>query len=108
MIQKGNLSWCLSRETPFKGLPIDELPENLFKADFCGCGMMLVKMDVFLKLEWPWWKDEFAPGVKTMGEDLYFCQKARDAGYDIWVDPMAKCNHFRAVDLLGMALGNKK
>jgi len=104
MIQKCKLYWCLSRENPYVGLPIDDLPENMFKTQFVGCGMMLVKMEVFDNLEWPYWKNEFAPGIHSLGEDLYFCQKARDAGYDIWVDPLLKCNHFRTVDLLSIAL----
>lgn len=104
MMQRCKLSWCLSREDPFKGLPIQELPDNPFKTVYVGCGMMLVRMEVFDKLKWPYWKDEFAPGVKTLGEDLYFCKKARDAGYDIWVDPKLKCNHFRLVDLLSVAM----
>lgn len=104
MMQRGNISWCLSREDPYKPLPLEELPRTLFKTEYVGCGMMLVKMEVFDKLEWPYWKNEFAPAVKTMGEDLYFCKKAREAGFDIWVDPMVKCNHFRTVDLLGIAM----
>lgn len=103
MSKKGILGWCLSRETPFKSLPIKELPTNMFKTQFVGCGMMLVKMEVFDKLEWPYWKNEFALGVKTIGDDVYFCQKVRDAGFDIWVDPKIKCNHFKIVDLLSIA-----
>ncbi len=108
MIQKCKISWCLSREEHYKPLPIEELPDNLFKTKFVGCGMMLVKMEVFDKLEWPYWKNEFKPGIKSLGEDLYFCMKARNAGLDIWVDPMVKCSHFRLVDLLSIALKKGK
>lgn len=112
MMQRCRISWCLSREERYTPLPINELPNNLFKAKFVGCGMMLVKMEVFDKLKWPYWKDVFAPGIKIVGEDLYFCKMAREAGYDIWVDPKIKCNHFRTTDLLGIAMnyiwkGNK-
>ncbi len=104
MMQNNRLSWCLSREEPFRGLGIAELPSNPFKAKFVGCGMMLVKMEVFDNIKWPYWKDVFAPGHKLIGEDLYFCQVLRKFGYDIWVDPKIKCNHFRTVDLLGVAM----
>ena len=39
--------------------------------------------------------------LKT-GADIYFFDKARAAGYDLWVDPKVKCGHFRMVDLLGV------
>ena len=103
MMQKCKLSWCLSREDPYSPLPIKELPNNPFKAKYVGCGMMLIKMEVFDKIEWPYWKTELSPACHKTGEDLYFCKKAREAGFDIWIDPKVKCNHFRGVDLLSMA-----
>ena len=108
MMQNCKLSWCLSREETFTGLPIDDLPNNPFKTKFIGCGIMLVKMEVFDNLPWPYWKDIFMPGRKLVGEDLYFCQLLRKKGYDIWVDPKIKCNHFRTVDLLGIAMNYVK
>ena len=108
MIQKGVISWCLSREEPYKPLPFDNLPDNPFKVKFAGCGMMLIKMEVFDKLEWPYWKKEFASGQMITSDDSYFCKKARDAGFDIWVDPKLKCHHFKMVDLLSIKLKGDK
>ncbi len=102
------IAWCLSREDPFKPLPIDELPDNMFKAMYSGCGMMLVKMEVFDNLEWPYWRNEFRLGAKSSTEDVYFCKKLAKAGYDIWVDPKLKCSHFRLIDLLGVAMNYMK
>lgn len=101
--KKCNIGWCLSREEPFKALPINELPNNLFKAKTLCDGMMLVKTEVFDKLEWPYWRSEFDIGDLKTGHDIYFCAKARAAGYDLWVDPKIKCSHFKTVDLLGIA-----
>lgn len=103
MSQDSKISWCLSREEPFKALPITELPNNPFKAKTVCNGMMLVKTEVFDKLEWPYWRNLFKPGGKELGADLYFCKKAREAGYDLWVDPKVKCEHFKTVGLLGIA-----
>ncbi len=102
-IQNCEISWCLSREEPFVSMPINDLPNNPFKAKTICNGMMLVKTEVFDKLKWPYWKNEFNQGALKTGEDIYFCQKARAAGYDLWVDPHIKCNHFKTVDLLGIA-----
>jgi len=102
--QKGSLKWCLSSsrdEEKFSLMDIDELPDEMFKTQVGANGMMLVKMEVFDKLEWPYWKTEYHEDGAKLGADIYFFDKAREAGYDIWVDPSIKCSHFKTVDLLG-------
>lgn len=101
--QKCKITWCLSREDPFVTMPINDLPNNLFKAKTICNGMMLVKTEVFDKLDWPYWRSEFGIGELKTGPDIYFCKKARDAGYDLWIDPKIKCSHIKTVDLLGIA-----
>jgi len=44
--------------------------------------MVLIKTDVFRSLPKPW----FAVGPEPGSEVVYFCQKARQAGYKIFVD----------------------
>lgn len=83
-------------------MEIEDLPDNPFKVNVASNGMMLVKMDVFNNIEWPYWKTDIQENVKT-GADIYFCDKARKAGYDLWVDPKVTCGHFKMVDLLGVA-----
>ncbi len=102
--QKCEIAWCLSREEPFKALPINDLPNNPFKAKTISMGICLIKTEVFDNIEWPFWRNGLAFGQKTIGEDVYFCKKLRAAGYDLWVDPKVKCGHFREVDLLGVAM----
>ena len=51
-----------------------------------GCGVMMVKKEVFEKTPRPWFWFEMIPGEKLLGEDVYFCIKAHDAGFDTWVD----------------------
>ncbi len=102
-IQKCKLFWCLSKEEPFELMEIEDLPSNPFKVAVACNGMLLVKTEVFDNLQWPYWKTEFVPACIKTGADIYFCRKLRKAGYDIWVDPKLKCNHFKMVDLLGIA-----
>jgi len=102
---RGNIVWNMSRDPSkktFAPLEIDELPDNLFKATKIGFGVVLVKTEVFLKLQWPFWKFEYTPGDITKGEDIYFGDKAIEAGYDLWVDPKVKCEHNRCVGLLSV------
>ena len=50
-------------------------------------GMVLVKRSVYEKIEQPHYIQEFVPELNLeIGEDIYFCQKAQKAGYDIWCD----------------------
>ena len=101
--QKCEILWCLSRNVQFKLLPYLELPKNPFKVHVVSNGMMLVKMEVFDNLKWPYWRTEYVVGDIVTGADVYFCRKAKIAGYDLWVDPKLKCNHFKMIDLLGIA-----
>ncbi len=103
VIQKFKVSWCVSREEPFELMDIEDLPTNPFKAYVACNGMLLVKTEVFDKLEWPYWKRVHSNNGPSMGSDLYFFDKVAAAGYDAWVDPKVKCGHFKMVDLLGIA-----
>lgn len=67
----------------------------------CGGSCLLIKREVFEKLEKPYFKflynDE---GTEhTQSEDLYFCNKAREAGFTIWCDTSVICNHHKSVVL---------
>ena len=67
---------------------IEELEGDLLKCTGVATGFMLIKTEVFKKLEHPWFMFE-----TDIGEDLYFCRKARQAGYDIWCDLSIKIGH---------------
>lgn len=59
---------------------------GISQADGIGCGVMMIKIGVFAKLQEPYFYFEQLPNNKILGEDIYFCVKARDAGVDTWVD----------------------
>lgn len=105
MYQKDKIEWCLSKEDPFKAMQLDDLPNNLFKTKACCNGVMLVKTEVFENIKKPYWRTLFSDDYtsKTFGADLYFFKKVLEAGYDLWVDPKVKCEHFRTLGLLSMA-----
>ena len=56
------------------------------KADGIGCGIMLIKRKVVETIEEPYFYFEQLPGNRILGEDIYFCVKAKDAGFETWVD----------------------
>lgn len=67
----------------------------------CGTSCLLIKREVFEKLEKPYFKFEFSEdGVTPVrSEDLYFCDKSKEAGFEIWCDSSVICNHVKEVVL---------
>lgn len=67
--------------------PIDKI----FKVDVLGTGFMLIKREVFKKIKPPYFSFGNFHG-KSIGEDVYFCLKARER-FDIWADPTLYLGH---------------
>jgi FkbM family methyltransferase len=67
---------------------------GIVKIAACGMGCALIKGEVFRKLQYPHFFYKSALNHKdTVSEDVYFCSKARDAGFDIWADSSIMCDH---------------
>ena len=50
-------------------------------------GLVLCKREVYEKIPQPHYLQEYIPDLNLeIGEDIYFCQQAQKAGYDIWCD----------------------
>jgi len=50
-------------------------------------GMVLCKREVYEKIPQPHYIQEYFPEKNLeIGEDIYFCQQAQKAGYEIWCD----------------------
>jgi hypothetical protein len=73
---------------------------TVFEVDGIGAGCMMVKTEIFKHLEKPYFKtvDDFiTEGTNTSNastEDLYFCNKVRQAGFQILADAHVICNHW--------------
>lgn len=68
-----------------------DYPAEPFKVGGCGFGCVLVKTDVLFEVQAKYGY-MFNP-IGNMGEDLSFCCRARQCGYDIWCDPSQICGH---------------
>lgn len=53
------------------------------KVKSIGTGIMMIHTDVFKNLPQPWFCED---PIKRIGEDVWFCNTAREAGYDIYID----------------------
>lgn len=81
--------------------------EDPIKVEGCGFGFVCVKSGVFESLSRPWFQQVMhyveqngeRIDFPLVGEDLSWCKRARDAGYDIWLDPKVKVTHHKTVQL---------
>jgi hypothetical protein len=65
------------------------MPEStgLQEVGSVGMGVMLIKSSVFKALSEPWYETPWRSDKRGyIGEDVFFCNKARSAGFKIWID----------------------
>jgi hypothetical protein len=78
--------------------------EGLVPTHHCGTGAICIRRDVLESFSFDGSDlpflipesirlDSMKQGEMTKGEDIVFCIKARQKGYDIWVDLEAHCGH---------------
>lgn len=101
--------------------------KNLLKMEYIPAGFMLLKKSAIEKIRAKFPELYYEPKHETMkhakgwclfntevwdgefwGEDYVFCRRAREAGVDIWVDPMIEFNHAGTTGKLFDALSEKK
>ena len=58
-----------------------------------GLGIALIKVNVFEKLQYPYFKFVTYPNDTVLSEDLYFCNLASKSGCNIKCNPSVKGNH---------------
>jgi len=100
----------------------ESYPENnLFKVDYIGMGFTYIRREVLEKLSMPFFdfvwfdinqKEKLDDKIvrsqglieekqvdgsykykRMMGEDVYFCRKAKEAGFEIWANPFEQIGH---------------
>ena len=71
---------------------VDEIPDKPFKVAGCGFGAVLLNMGVVWDVCTKFGNNPFQP-LASMGEDLAFCWRARQCGYEIIADPTLTLGH---------------
>jgi len=74
-------------------------PESIVECNGLGMGFSLFRLDLFRdpKLEKPWFKtvQEYGPeGGRAATQDLYFFERARNAGHRVACDTRVRVGHF--------------
>jgi hypothetical protein len=72
---------------------------GLEEVDTLGFGVTLIRTSIF-DLSEPWFGMPF-DGKKYIGEDVFFCHKAKEKGYQVWVDHdlSKEVKHIGAIEL---------
>ena len=69
----------------------DKYPSEPFKIGGCGFGIVLTSVEVLKAVKMN--HDTCFLPMAAFGEDLAFCCRARDLGYEIWCDPTVRAGH---------------
>ena len=73
---------------------INEMPDGTFECASVGTGFMLIKLSIFKHIPQPWFFfEQDDEGNMIVGEDMWFCYKAREAGFKVYYDPTIKVGH---------------
>ena len=75
---------------------ITEIPNDVFRVAACGFGCVLMKAQVIRDVLNANGGKGFIPEMK-MGEDVAFCKRATDLGYEIWCDPTVRVGHVGSI-----------
>jgi GT2 family glycosyltransferase len=70
---------------------------ELIECDIVGLGFALIKVEVFSKLQKPWYAlgTDFKEGERYSYDDSsYFCDKVKEAGFKIIADGGILCDHY--------------
>ena len=69
-----------------------------FEVDMCGAGCLLIKTSVLKKIGTPFFSNGLAQDGRYKGEDVFFCEKVKNAGFHIWADPAVTCGHLDTIE----------
>jgi hypothetical protein len=84
----------------YKSLSDEEMFNNeVNEVDATGTGALLFNMNVFDLVPYPWFKFTVGPTGRPVGEDIYFCSRARRAGARICVDTSVRVGHLATIEI---------
>jgi hypothetical protein len=74
----------------------------LLSVDVVGTGCILIHRRVLENIKAPFHIHFDEDGILTMGTDFAFCERAKEAGFDIFTTPKRVCEHFKELGMLDM------
>ena len=82
---------------PRNYVPQLPIPDRVQQCNGIGMGFALFKMDMFRKIEKPWFRtlqENKDGGMRAATQDLYFCDKAAAKGFKFAVDNRVRVGHW--------------
>jgi len=75
--------------------------DNLLKIDGCGMGCCLIKTEVFKTVGYPQYEyHDTIDFAFTVSEDIDFCRKTSQRGFEIWCNTSVKCDHIGSIKFI--------
>lgn len=75
-------------------VPIQDIRNPMESIDGCGFGCVLIKKEVFEAVGYPYFVYHHAIKMEdTVSEDVDFCNKVKQKGFDMWADTSIRCGH---------------
>jgi len=108
--REGDIYWLAVDKVKDGYMPI---PPNrrggVVEVDAIGTGCICIKRRVLEHIKAPFERKWSEDGIQLIGQDFYFCEKAKRAGFEVWVDWNKVCDHFKEIGLLSILnlLGEK-
>lgn len=75
-------------------IDVNNLPTELFQIAGSGFGCILVNVNVFRTITYPYFK--YIDNIdfdNTISEDIFFSYRAKECGYNVWCDPNLEYGH---------------
>lgn len=98
-----NMRGALPRMSNVKGRDVDgklksldpeTMPKEPFIADGVPTGCMLIDVPTLQRVPQPWFNMTLKEdGSLDRGEDIWFCEQVKRAGFDFWCDPTIVIGH---------------
>ena len=103
------LEWVIyakhpDRENKYSSIDLDKVKTDadLLGVDAIGTGAILIKRRVLEKVKAPFMDLFDGDGIRILGQDLNFCQRAVEAGFEIFCAPKMICDHVKEHGLVNM------
>jgi GT2 family glycosyltransferase len=77
---------------------LEEPPTETSRVDAVGAGFVIVRRDVWEAIDGHWFDYEHYNG-RQLGEDVAFCHKVADAGFEILLDPRVRLAHLKVMEV---------
>ncbi len=75
---------------------------GLQPVDAVGTGCICIKRIVLEHVKAPFERKWSEKGIQLLGQDFYFCEKSKRAGFEVWVDWEKICDHMKTISLVSV------